>query len=355
MAGLLHAALAASANADWIRLDQASRELDARYLETGHRETATFERAGHRGTIAVRSRKMTFDGVLVLLGDPMEERGGHLGVSRIDYERRLLPLLRPDLAPSRPKTPHIVVIDPGHGGWATGAENKALKLQEKDLTLDVALRLKPLLEAQGWTVFLTRERDVALADKRDVDLDARAAFANRHEADVFVSIHFDADAAGKLIGSEIFTFAPAHQYATDDWQAARLPGLKSRLSIVPPIGPAILLPAQPTEKFETEMPVNRIDAWSTVLAHSLYARMPGPLQTADLGERIAHWRVLGTLTCPAVLVEPAYISNSMEALRASSPNFRQDVAKALAQGLAAYAETLRALNEPSAGMKTAAH
>jgi N-acetylmuramoyl-L-alanine amidase len=292
-----------------------------------NRKTVSVTRDTRKSVLTVGTREMTLDGARILLGDAVEDHGGQLTVSRIDFERRLLPLWRPDLLPNRPKRPSVIVIDPGHGGWATGAENKSLRVREKDLTLDVALRLRALLAEKGWTVFLTRDRDVALAATKEADLDARAALANEKGAEVFVSIHFDADAAGRLAGSEVFSFAPARQFATDDWSVQDRAGL-----------------AATAKPWPDEVPANRNDPWNALLAHTIHTRLLSALHTQDLGERIAHYRILAQLSCPAVLVEPAYISNPMEALRAYSPEFRQQVAAALADGLQAYADSIAALN-----------
>src|SRR6185369_13860094 len=75
-----------------------------------------------------------------------------------------------------------IVIDPGHGGahWGTVARSGAM---EKDITLDLALRLRRLLQDASFEVLLTRESDVTMS------LEERVAFANARRADVFVSIH----------------------------------------------------------------------------------------------------------------------------------------------------------------------
>lgn len=101
--------------------------------------------------------------------------------------------------------PLVVVLDPGHGGHGpdmqyTGAMDNGLV--ERVLTLQVAKRAAIDLRAMGYRVYLTRTKDQAVnwpprdlnhdgvVDQLD-DYDARTLFANRHHADVFVSIHFD--------------------------------------------------------------------------------------------------------------------------------------------------------------------
>lgn len=78
----------------------------------------------------------------------------------------------------------LVVLDPGHGGEYNGAEYGGIK--EKDLNLSIALQTARLLEAEGITVEMTRRTD------EDVDLYARTDFANKLQADIFVSVHCNA-------------------------------------------------------------------------------------------------------------------------------------------------------------------
>ncbi|MDQ4063352.1 MAG: N-acetylmuramoyl-L-alanine amidase, partial [Actinomycetota bacterium] len=78
-----------------------------------------------------------------------------------------------------------VVLDAGHGGSDPGASNTTYKLKEKDQNLDVAYRLKALLEASGATVYMTRTGDQSLSNN------ARYVFANTTGANVLVSIHMN--------------------------------------------------------------------------------------------------------------------------------------------------------------------
>jgi N-acetylmuramoyl-L-alanine amidase len=132
----------------------------------------------------------------------------------------------------------VVVLDPGHGGHGPdqkyiGAVDPAGTLLEKDLTLTVAKAAARLLQRMGYRVYLTRTRDQAVnwpprdlnrdgkIDQLD-DYDARTLFANRHHADVFVSIHFDgADGVPDLHGTHGF-YCPARPF----WRSSeRLAGL----------------------------------------------------------------------------------------------------------------------------------
>src|SRR5438270_11217356 len=77
-----------------------------------------------------------------------------------------------------------VVIDPGHGGFDRGGI-PSQRVPEKIMTLDVSLRLKPLLEKAGYKVVMTRNTDVF------VPLGARVAMANSYPNPIFVCVHFN--------------------------------------------------------------------------------------------------------------------------------------------------------------------
>ncbi|MGH7997403.1 MAG: N-acetylmuramoyl-L-alanine amidase family protein [Opitutaceae bacterium] len=314
----------------YVSMIDVCRWLGLRFEFSANGRTMTIENREHRGVLLppgrINAREMRLDGVRVFLGDSVRETGGRFFVSRTDYEKRLLPLFRPDLLRPRLRPPRLIVIDPGHGGIDPGAQNPAYRLQEKKLTLDVALRLRPLLEAQGWTVILTRTRDTQLSTSKLTDLEMRADIANRRHADLFLSIHFDADANPNVRGSEIMTFAPVGQRSTDGW------GLREDDSLA------------------EVSPGDRSVPWSNVLAHDLYRSLIRNLRTEDLGERIRHVAVLRYVDCPGALVEPVFISNAGEAARAAQPAFRERIAEALAAGLRDYAYELDRLNGRSAGL-----
>ncbi len=269
---------------------------------------------GHRVELNGGSREVTVDGLRMFLGEPVLVRSGKLHLSRIDYERRLLPILRPDLVRPRLVKPRIIAIDPGHGGVDRGTRNPKLGLEEKGFALDVAKRLERLLEARGFKVVLTRTEDVKL------ELAQRALIANRANADLFVSIHFNSlpnDARTR--GAEIFTFAPQYQRSTNSWG-----------------------PSQADDTERAAAPVNRYDAWSSALAHGIHQEVIEQLKVFDRGQKIAHFGVLRGLDCPGVLVESGFLSNEEEARKIATPAYRQQIAAALADGIVNYAKTIEA-------------
>ena len=94
-----------------------------------------------------------------------------------------------------------IIIDPGHGGKDPGAVGPG-GIYEKDLTLDIALKLKRLLEHDGnFNVLLTRENDIF------IPLEERTAFANRHNGDLFISIHVNSHSYSNRSGIETYYLA----------------------------------------------------------------------------------------------------------------------------------------------------
>ena len=99
----------------------------------------------------------------------------------------------------RPPMKLQVVVDAGHGGKDPGAHRSGIR--EKDITLDVAKRLKRILAADNISVTMTRERD------RFLELTQRCSIANGCPGAVFVSIHVNSEDGGSASGVETFSIA----------------------------------------------------------------------------------------------------------------------------------------------------
>lgn len=109
----------------------------------------------------------------------------------------------------------IITIDPGHGGFDPGkVSNDGIK--EKDINLTIALKLKQKLESLGFTVYLTRETDVALnspdaGSKKMSDLNNRIAFAADKKSDLFISIHQNSFSGASVHGAQVFYYETSEQ------------------------------------------------------------------------------------------------------------------------------------------------
>ena len=265
-----------------------------------------------------RNHDFHLDGVRVFMGWATISYQGSLYVSKIDVIKTIGPLLRPaDQAGQLPAPPRLIVLDPGHGGNDPGNQNSALRLAEKDMTLDVARRLKKVLEARGYRVLLTR------ADDRRVELEDRDIIAARANADLFLSIHFNAlppALASRVSGTETYALTPQFQVSAG--------GERDKLT-------------------DLALPGNRQDVSNVVLGFQLQRRLLAELKTSDRGFKRARWVVLRFAGCPAALIEAAFLSHDAEARRVATPEFRQQIAEAIAGGVDDYAATLAALPRPA--------
>lgn len=258
--------------------------------------------------IVADKRDAEFNGRRVLLGDPAVFFGSSLYISRIDAEKLFAPLLSPSGAFSPPAPAvRVIAIDPGHGGQDTGTQNKALKLNEKTFTLDVALRLRALLQKDGYKVVMTR------TDDRFIPLPERSEIANRAGADLFVSIHFNSvEGSPSVLGTETYAMTPQYQHSTSGAPGEKDPGAR------------------------VTYPGNRNDPWNEVLGYCIQNQVLTKLGSEDRGLKRARFAVLRLVNMPAVLVESGYLSNAAEARRICTASYRDNIAEGIAAGIRAY-------------------
>jgi len=221
-----------------------------------------------------------------------------------------------------PLAVHKIAIDAGHGGDSQGTRT-ALGLLEKDVTLDVARRLRRLLEEQrGFDVIMTRQDDSA------VSLADRAAVANRLGADIFVSVHVNwiGDRASR--GIETYYLGP-----TNDPNLSHLAALENRDS-----GYSMADMRQLLDGIYAGVRQDKSRQLAEVVQGALFRSLgrvnPG---IEDRGVKSAPFIVLLSTRMPAILAEVSCLSNAEEARLLASPAYRQHIAEALAGGLRAYA------------------
>lgn len=133
--------------------------------------------------------------------------------------------------------PPIVCVDPGHGGSDPGAVNQSKSglaghsyLMEKDVSLDVGLRLKDYLVANyGATVYMTRSTDIRLGTTQNEDLKARTNFCNSKNSNIMISIHENSSDNTSANGVETYYYFDAHkELATDVYNQLLNTGLYGR-------------------------------------------------------------------------------------------------------------------------------
>ncbi|MDT8069319.1 MAG: N-acetylmuramoyl-L-alanine amidase [Terriglobia bacterium] len=218
-----------------------------------------------------------------------------------------------------------IVVDAGHGGHDTGTIGPH-GLLEKDLTLDVALRLGKLLQNRlGAEVIYTRDDDTF------VPLEERTAIANQQQADLFISIHAnsssDPDARGVETYYLNFTSSPdalavaARENAVSDKSVHELQDLVKKIALKEKI----------EESREFAMDVQQ------QLHAGLAAKSPA---IRDRGVKKAPFIVLIGANMPSILAEISFLSNPTDEKRLKTPAYRQKIAEALYRGIARYANGL---------------
>ncbi|HEU4403150.1 MAG TPA: N-acetylmuramoyl-L-alanine amidase, partial [Candidatus Polarisedimenticolia bacterium] len=214
-----------------------------------------------------------------------------------------------------PRAAFVVVIDPGHGGEDNGARGPT-GLMEKDVTLDIAKRLRGrIVAAMDADVVLTRDSDKAVA------LDERTAIANHDRADLFVSIHANSSRRGNARGSE--TYFLSYQ-ATDDDSRAVAALENNTLGLEEGVQRNSSL-----EMILWDLAQSAFLKESSALAEIVQENLNDALGITNRGIKQAPFRVLMGATMPAVLIEVAFISNTEEEKRLRDAAFKDKLTAAI--------------------------
>src|SRR6059036_2573505 len=248
------------------------------------------------------SREAMINGARSWLCFPLIEQGGKYLVSRTDVAKTIESLVRPHRVANVGKV-ETIVLDPGHGGYDKGQVSRYG--YEKDFVLDAARKLRPLLQAKGLRVMMTREGDYF------VPLEVRAQIANAARNSIFVSIHFNAtNDDPNATGFEIFSFTPLGAPSTSDGAVA-----PSSLST---------------------QPGTAVDAQSVALSACIYHSMLGHIPEFDRGIKRARFAVLRLRRVPAVLVEGGFLTERGESQLIAKKDWRVKLAQAIGAGVENY-------------------
>jgi N-acetylmuramoyl-L-alanine amidase len=191
-----------------------------------------------------------------------------------------------------------IVLDPGHGGDDFGTSHNGLV--EKNLTIDIARRLRTLLIAAGWNVSMTRDSDIDPVSQANLAamhadgkpnpddrayLQTRCDVANAINARLFISIHVNYSDSPSVSGTTFYWYKPDSELLAQTLERA----------VIPVAG------------------------------------------TNDVGPRHENFYVIRHTTMPSVLIETAFISNAHDAALLRTPVFLQNMAQGIANGVKAYA------------------
>lgn len=226
-----------------------------------------------------------------------------------------------------------VIVDPGHGGPNSGTVTPG-GLKEKNLALDIALRVRDELKEAGYNVAMTRE------DDRAVSLEERVSFANEEEGDLFVSIHLNWISTRQIRGVETYYLGP-----TDDPYLTQLTSAENRdsgysLTDFRRLLEGIFVDVRGDESREVA------EAVQGALFRSLRKVNP---RLRNRGVKTAPFVVLIGTEMPAVLAEVSCLSNDEEAELLNRPRYRQHIAEALAAGIRTYADSRNQIADQTTG------
>jgi N-acetylmuramoyl-L-alanine amidase len=284
---------------DYIPLTDVARFYDFNTAEFS-KGVATLNCAAVHFQCASGSRDLYLNGLRFILNLPILDIQDNLCISRLDLAKLVDPVLRPTKISATPV--RTVVLDPGHGGTDSGARGPLGN--EKDFTLDVALRARDLFTRAGFNVRMTRSSDVY------IPLESRALFASFQSDAIFLSIHFNYGMGPTAEGVETYCLAPRGVPSTND----------SGLTFA---------------DFQ-ECTGNMRDPENIALATAIHASLITRLVVPDRGVKRARFVVLRNNAIPGVLIEGGFLTNPRDALRVASPAYRELLADAIVRGVMAY-------------------
>lgn len=207
-----------------------------------------------------------------------------------------------------PVAAKVVVIDAGHGGYDPGKVGSADRKVEKDINLEIALRLQALLEESGAVVIMTRIVDEDLAhegngggNKKNRDLRARRILTNESKADILVSIHQNSFPSSSAKGAQVFFHSQSNE--------------------------------------------------AKLLAKSIQDRLVQYVDPKNhrQAKDNSSYAMLKNTTIPAVIVECGFLTNYEEEIKLNNKTYQQQLAEGIYSGVKLYFEELKQVQK---GKKT---
>lgn len=290
-------------------------------------KTITLEKAGQRIVVQPDESMVLVNGAMKDLRAPVRMDKGAV-LLPIRFQQEIIdPLFKQNVVivekPSRPCSIRKIVIDAGHGGKDPGALGRS-GLREKDVVLDIARRVVKYLEGKGKEGILTRSTDLFIS------LEQRAEIANKNNADLFVSIHANANNSRSMNGFEVYCLSNS----VDDYtRAVAFVENNNRLD-------------SETADFSSSTQNVKATVWDLVntsnrqdaqdLAGAICHRMSSEMGIKTNGIKSGPFYVLKWTQMPAVLIEVGYVSNSSEEKMLKSSLYRQQLAEHIAAAILNY-------------------
>ncbi len=218
-----------------------------------------------------------------------------------------------------------IVIDAGHGGHDSGTLGPD-GIEEKDVVLDVALRLGKLLHDRlGAEVVYTR------ADDTFVPLETRTAIANKAQADLFISVHANSSGDPDVRGVEVY-----YLNFTSDPEAMEVASRENAVS-----SQRVNQLSDLVKKIALKDKIDESRELAADVDQSLYSGLrKGNGGLKDRGVKKAPFVVLIGANMPSILAEISFVTNPDDAEQLQTPEYRERVAESLYNGIARYASAI---------------
>jgi N-acetylmuramoyl-L-alanine amidase len=190
-----------------------------------------------------------------------------------------------------PLAKKTILIDPGHGGWDPGMVSKTNAL-EKDINLQISLKLQQYLEQGGSYVLTTRAIDESLGDTKMSDMNGRRSIANNENADIMISIHQNSYPKENVKGAQIFYYNESNN--------------------------------------------------SKLLAESIQNQIVSFVDSSKnrIAKPNSNYYILKKTTIPSVIVECGFMTNSTDLTNLQDDTYQSKVAWAIYMGIIDYFNTL---------------
>ena len=264
----------------------------------------------------------------IILSAPLRRENSTIYVPE-DFEAKVLAPFGVPIKGLRSVEPssrvHVIILDAGHGGKDRGAMDPSRGMDEKEIVLDVAKRLRALLEGTGIKVIMTRDTD------NFIPLPERTIIAARERADLFVSIHVNSNQDHTVNGLLVYYLDAISK--RDRYEEQRKENEHIFLESLS-ANDSTTLQAVVTDMMDTFK-----TAQSQKLAKAIVREARGEqgVKVRGDGIRICHFFVVRNTLIPSVLVETGFLTNHQEHNKLISPSYRQKMAEIIARGILDYA------------------
>jgi N-acetylmuramoyl-L-alanine amidase len=295
--------------------------------------TASLSKDNHSINLMLQDSLILVDGRAVLLDYPVDIHQGVIVVPLQFKEKNFDPLFKTiKEVPIRRKrvfSPNIkkVVVDAGHGGNDPGAISRT-GLKEKDVNLDIAKRLAVRLRASGVEVVMTRNTD------NFIPLGSRANIANNSRADLFISIHANANRTRSLNGFEVYYVSSSISDTARAVSSAKNAHFNFDST-------CLVSQSQNLKAILWDLLYTYNRRESIELSRAICNSAQNNLNVRVIGVKDARYAVLRGAQMPAVLVEVGFLSNPNEERLLRDSNYREKLSESIMEGIVDYASGIR--------------